>query len=389
MRVAYKFRVRPMTKQHQALHACLRSHRQMYNAALEERREAWRKCGVSVTYGMQSAQLTEIRAESPEQARWSFLSQQATLRRLNKAMAAFLPRVKAQGPAGYPRFKGPDRFDSVEWPQDGDGCRFKPEARRVYLESVGDVKVDLHRPMEGNVKTITLKREGRRWYVIVSCDELPTRPLPATGAVVGPDVGITAFLATSDGALIHNPRHGHQGAARLQKAQQGLARRKRGSSNRRAAKAVAAHRHRKVANQRRDVHHKLARGLVGLYDVIAVEDLAVKNMSRSAAGSVGAPGSNVAQKTGLNRLILDAGWARFRSILTGKEEEAGRMLIAVNPRYTSRTCASCGHVDAANRDGALFGCRACGHVAHADINAARNILRAGLARLAGPESGVA
>jgi putative transposase len=361
----------------------------MYNAALEERREAWRMCRVRVTYEMQSAQLKEIRAELPDEARWSFSSQQATLRRLNKAMAAFFRRVKAGGPAGYPRFKSGDRFDSVEWPEDGDGCRWKPEARRVYLQGIGDVKVDMHRPVEGIVKTIGVKREGRRWYVILSCDKVPAKPLPPTGAAVGVDVGVTIFLATSDGTFVQNPRHARCGADRLASAQHVLARKKRGSNNRKAARAIVANRHRKTANQRRDFHHQVARELVRDHDIICIEDLAVRSMTGSISGTGANPGTNVAQKQGLNRSILDAGWGQFRSILTGKAEEAGRTLIVVNPRYTSQTCFVCGHVEAGNRINAAFRCLKCGHEAHADTNAACNVLRAGLARLATSESDVA
>jgi putative transposase len=389
VRRAYKYRLRPTAAQHGRLHQCLRSHRQLYNAALEERREAWRMHRVNVSYGMQSAQLSAVRAGPEDAAQWSFSSQQATLRRLNWAMAAFFRRVKEGGPPGFPRFKGADRFDSVEWPKDGDGCRWKPEAHRVYLQGIGAVRVHLHRPAEGCVKTITVKRDGRHWYLILSCDEVPARPLPATGAGVGVDVGVTTFLATSDGSFVDNPRHGRRGAVRLARAQAVVAGKQRGSGNRRAARAVVANRHRKVTNQRKDFHHKAALELVRAYDVIVVEDLAVKNMTRSAGGTVAAPGRKVAQKAGLNHSILDAGWAQFRSVLSGKAEDAGRTLIAVNPQHTSQRCAACGHVEAGNREGIAFRCRACGHMAHADTNAAINILGAGLALLATLESSAA
>ena len=140
-------------------------------------------------------------------------------------------------------------------------------------------------------------------------------------------------------------------------------------------------RHRKVANQRLDFHHQVARRLITDHDVLCVEILKIKNMTRSAKGTVEDPGINVAAKSGLNRSITDAGWAQFLSILKGKAEEAGRTVIDVDPRHTSQTCAECGHVDPGNRvSQAVFRCQLCGHQAHADINAARNILRAGLAR---------
>ncbi len=149
-----------------ALAACVDAHRELYNAALQEFRDAWSHASkTQVSYGDQSAQLKGIRAMCPDQAVWSFSSQQATLRRLNKAFAGFFWRVKAAKAGvklGYPRFKGVGRFDSVEWPKDGDGARWLPGQRRVYLQGIGQVKVDLHREVAGRVKTIQIKRQGRR-----------------------------------------------------------------------------------------------------------------------------------------------------------------------------------------------------------------------------------
>ncbi len=394
MRRAYKFRLRPTAKQHVALSQCLGVHRELYNAALLERREAYERVvrrspnywshsrpKGPVSYGRQSAQLSDIRAGRPDISSWSFSSQQATLRRLTKAFDAFFRRVKAGEEPGYPRFKPAHRFDSVEWPKDGDGCRWHPEASRVYLQGIGHVKTTVHRAVEGRVKTISVKREGRRWFLVLSCDDVPRKPLEPTGRSVGIDIGIASFATTSDGLHIANPRHGRAGAERLARAQQVLARKRWGSNNRTAARDVVAARHRTVASQRRDFHHKVARDLVETYDVLCVENLSITNMVRSAKGTEENPGTNVAAKCGLNRSITDAGWGQFRSILCGKAEEAGRTVMDVNPRHTSQTCAECGHVDPGNRvSQAIFRCRGCGHEAHADINAARNILRAGLAR---------
>jgi putative transposase len=254
---------------------------------------------------------------------------------------------------------------------------------RVYLQGIGDVKVDMHRQVEGVVKTITIKREGNRWFVVLSCDNVPQHLLEPTHEVAGIDVGVASFLTTSDGEHVGNPRFGAGKADSLAHAQRVLAGKKRGSGNRRKAKAVVANRHRKVANCRRDFHHKTALGLVRNYDLLAVEDLSIANMSASASGTVEAPGTNVAQKSGLNRAILDAGWGSFIACLRAKAEDAGRTVVAVNPRHTSQTCPECGHVEAGNRvSQSVFRCLACGFKQHADVVGARNILRAGLARLA-------
>jgi putative transposase len=395
MRRAYKFRLRPTARQHVALGQCLKAHRDLYNAALQERRDAYErvvkrsplfygpnKPKSPVKFTTQSAQLPDIRQADSDTARWGSGSEQATLKVVDRAFAAFFRRVDVGQIPGYPRFRAEHRFDSVLWPSPGDACKWKPETGRVYLQGIGNVKVTVHREVMGTVKTIQVKREGRRWFLILSCDDVPARLLEPTGAVVGVDVGVNVFLGTSDGLLVENPRHGRNGAARLKKAQVALARKKKGSNNRRQAREVVANRHRKVASQRRDFHHQVARRLVDNYDLIVLEKLKVTNMTRSAKGTVEKPGTNVAQKSGLNRSILDAGWAQFRSIIEGKAEDAGRQVIVVNPRYTSQRCASCGHVEAGNRVDVVFRCLKCGHSDQADINAAINILRAGLALLA-------
>jgi putative transposase len=367
----------------------LDDHRELCNAALEHRRTAYRRAGVTVRYGDQSAELKYIRGEDLDgQGRWSFSSQQATLRRLDKAFAAFFRRLKA-GKAGrkpgFPRFKGSGWFDTVEWPKDGDGCRWDsqpehPTATFVRLQGIGHIRVHQHRPVKGRVKTISVKREGSRWYVILSCDDVPAEPLPTTGATAGIDMGVASLITTSDAGHLDNPRHLAASASRLTAAQQALARKTRGSNRRRKAVARLAALHAKVRRQRLDGVHKAALALVRAYDVIVCEDLRIANMTRSAAGTRDAPGAGVAAKSGLNRSILDASWGIFLTILTNKAESAGRELIAVNPAGTSRTCSRCGHCAKDNRlTQAEFACTACGHIAHADVNAAINILRAGLA----------
>ncbi|MFF5207074.1 RNA-guided endonuclease InsQ/TnpB family protein [Streptosporangium sp. NPDC000396] len=386
MRRSYKFLLRPTRHQQIALAACLEDHRVLYNAALEHRRTAYRRAGVTIRYGDQSAELTHIRASDPDgQGRWSFSSQQATLRRLQTAFTAFFTRVKAGRTPGFPRFKGRGRFDTVVWPRDGDGCRWDaqphhPAATFVRLQGIGQVRVHQHRRVPGTVKTISVTREGSRWFVVLSCDGVPAEVLPATGAAVGIDMGVASLVTTSDGDPVDNPRHLAASADRLAAAQRALARKKRGSTRRRKAVARLASLHAKVRRQRLDSAHKAALALVGGYDVIVHEDLRIANMTRSASGTLEAPGTNVVAKSGLNRSILDAGWGVFLRVLAYKAESAGRELIAVNPANTSRTCSRCGHCARENRvSQAAFRCTACGHAAHADVNAARNILRAGLA----------
>jgi len=394
MRRSVKFLMRPTVKQAAMLGAMLDDHRALYNAALQERRDAWQMTETTVRYGDQSAQLKEIRAFDPDHARWSFSSQQATLRRLDKAFQAFFRRVKAGEKAGYPRFKGAGWFDTVEWPKDGDGCRWgsqpdNPAQTFVRLQGIGHVKVNQHRPARGTVKTVSVKREGRRWFVVLSCDGVPAEPLPPTGAVVGVDMGVASLATTSEGRHVGNPRFLKKASGKLAAAQREVARKKPGSTRRGRAVARVAALHGKVRRQRLDLAHKTALSLVRDYDLIAIEDLRIRNMVRRAKPKPDpdSPGeflpNGQAAKSGLNRSILDAGWGVFFNVLHAKAESAGRLIVEVDAHHTSQRCAKCGHVAEGNRVvQAVFTCVSCGHVAHADVNGAVNILRAGLARQA-------
>ncbi|MFF3689484.1 RNA-guided endonuclease InsQ/TnpB family protein [Streptomyces sp. NPDC002187] len=394
---AYKFLLRPTVGQAIALGEMLRDHCSLYNGALQERRDAWRHVSrTTVRYGQQSAQLKEIRAFDPEwQGRWSFSSQQATLRRLDRAFTAFFRRVKAGEKPGYPRFRGVGRFDTVDFPKDGDGCRWDSTPHdpvtRVRLQGVGHVRVHRHRPVKGRVKTVSVKREGKHWYVILVCDEVPAEPLPATGAVTGIDMGIAHFLTTSEGKHMANPRHGKRNADALAEAQRALTafpqckRNNRSARHRRAVEKVATL-HRKVRRQRTDHAHKTALAMVRAYDQIAHERLSIANMVRAPRPKPDPefPGSflpnGAAAKAGLNKSVHDAGWGVFLGILAHKAESAGRKLIPVDPRNTSRTCPACGHVSGENRTTqAKFECTGCGHTANADQVGALNVaIRAGL-----------
>lgn len=394
----------PTVKQRGLLTTMLADHCTLYNAALQERRDGWdahkRRVRVAgdrfgrVNFSGQSAQLPAIRAADPDMARWSASSQQQTLRRLNKAFAGFFRRVKNGEAPGYPRFKGRGHFDTVDF-TNGDGAKWdsrpcsSPTKAKVYLHGIGHVKVRAHRKVQGTVKQVSVTREGNHWYVAISCDDVPEQPLPATGAVVGLDMatGDNGLAWTSDGARLDNPRHLHRGADRLAAAQRNLATKKRGSNRRRKAVARVANLHRKVARARTDHHHKTALALVADHDFIAVEDLKAANMTRRAkpVPDPDTPGQYLpnggSAKTGLNKSILDAGWGIFLNVLTAKAESAGRTVVKINPAYTSQTCHQCSHRDPTSRAGKTFTCTNCGYVADADVNAARNILRAGLAQL--------
>ena len=384
MRRAYKLRAYPTRPQEGRAVRLLADHCDLYNAALQERREAWRMHTVRVSYGDQSAQLREIRAGDPAgQGRHSFTAQQQTLRRLNTVFTAYFRRVRdakgEQRRVGSPRYKPRQRFDQVLFVA-GDGARWEPADgvrwAHATFRAVGRVKVRQHRQVVGRVKTLQLKREGRRWYVIVVA-EAETMPLPTSGREIGVDVGVARFLTTSDGEVVGNPRFLAAARQRIADLQRRRARSRPGSGNRRRLRRSLAKEWRRVRNQRRDFHHKTARALVDTCDTLALEDLRVAAMTASAAGTAEHPGANVGAKAGLNRSILDAGWSRFTSVLVAKAESAGRRVVLVHPANTSIDCHICGASCTRPRQDTVV-CPAHGEL-DADLNGARNIaIRAGL-----------
>jgi putative transposase len=384
MRRAYKLRAYPTRPQEGRSVRLLADHCDLYNAALTERRDAWRMQKVKVSYGDQSAQLKAIRAADPfGQGRHSFTAQQQTLRRLNTVFAVYLRRTRdLEGKVrrvGYPRFKPYQRFDQVLFVA-GDGARWEPADggrwAHASFQAVGRVKVRQHRPVVGRVKTLQLKRQHRRWYVIVVTD-IEAMLLPATGRSVGVDLGVARFLTTSDGQIIANPRFLDAAQERIANLQRRKARARPGSGNRRRLRRALAKEWRRLRNQRRDFHHQTARALIDTCDALALEDLRVAAMTATAAGTVEHPGRNVAAKAGLNRSILDVGWGQFTSILVAKAESAGRRIVLVHPASTSIDCHACGaRCTRPRRDTVV--CPVHGAL-DADLNGARNIAtRAGL-----------
>jgi putative transposase len=382
---AYKFRAYPTCPQEGRSGGLLADHCDLYNAALAERREVWGMRRVSISYGSQSAQLRDIRSADPGgQGRHSFTAQQQTLRRLNVVFTAFCTRA-AKGGAGCPRFKPHSRFNQVTFVA-GDGAKWQPRGDRRWayatFRAVGRVKVHQHRPVTGTVKTLQLKREHRRWYVIVTAGTEPV-PLPATGREIGVDVGVARFLTTSDGQIIANPKFLDTAQEVIADLQRRKEHAKRGSGNRKRIRRALAREWRKLRNQRRDFHHQTARALVDSCDTIALEKLNVAGMTRRPAPKPdpGQPGTylpnKAAAKAGLNKSILDASWAQFISITIAKAESAGRTVIRVNPACTSINCHLCGAKCVRPQQDTVI-CPVHG-ATDADLNGARNIYtRAGL-----------
>jgi transposase len=332
MKKAFKYRLYPTKQQEQALVKTLALCRELYNASLEERKEAYRMSKVAITYNQQANQLPDIKELRPEYNDIYSQVLQDTLRRVDKAMQAFFRRAKQGEKAGYPRFKSYNRFDSFTYPQTG----FSLHDSRVCLSKIGSIKVRLHRPIEGKVKTCTIKKEGDHWYIVFSCEVEEKEPLAANNEVVGLDLGVRHFAMLSNGEIIDNPRHFRRSQKRLANFQQKLARGKRGSHRRSKIKKQLAKLHRKIRNQREDFLHKASRKLVNSYGTIIFEKLEPANMTRrpkpkrdDTTGEYLPNGA--AAKAGLNKSILDAGWYQFQQYCTYKAESAGRAVLFVSP----------------------------------------------------------
>ena len=387
----FQFRVYPTVKQAIALDRALWLQRELYNAALEARRGAWRWGRRSVSYFQQCRTLTELREVRPEVLEFGVRVSRGTLKRLDRAFDGFFERCQRGEKPGFPRFKSRSRFNSLQW-EDTNGWKLKAEARRLYLFGIGEIKVHLHREVKGTPKAITVTREGQRWFVSIRCVGVEPTPLAPTGREVGIDLGVVNLVATSDGQLVTEGRFGLNAGAALAKAQRDLKSKRRGSNRRRRAVERVAEHHRKVRNQRRNLAHKVSRQLVSDYDLIVLEDLKVANMVRRPVPHPGPDGTfepnGAKAKSGLNRSIQDAGWGQLARMLAYKAEGAGRELRVVVPQFTSQRCSRCEHTDeASRRSQAVFRCTACGFGAHADINAACNVLWAGRAQRASARAG--
>jgi putative transposase len=366
MRKAYKYRLYPTKQQVQALETMLETHRRLYNRALAERKDAYEQAQRSVSYQQQSADLKEDRTTNTYLQATNFSSCQATLRRLDRAFQAFFRRCKAGEHPGYPRFKGRNRFETVEFPAYGDGCKLKDG--RLYIQHVGTLKVKWHRDLQGKIKTVSLKREADGWHVIFSCDlpdaEVTSSPLPA----VGIDLGLKAFLMTSEGEAVAPPKFYRKAQKALRRAQRTVARRKQGSKRRRKAVQLLKKQHQHIATQRRNFHHQTAHALTSRYGMIAHEALNVAGIAQSR----------------LATSTYDVGWTAFLLILRSKAAEAGCQVIAVPPHNTTQMCSACRRVPEVKKTLAdrVHCCPFCGYTADRDTNAAQNILWLGRSRQA-------
>jgi putative transposase len=360
VRKTYKYKLKPTPQQEQVMAFIMRRCRELYNAALQERKEAWQKRGVSVTEAMQSAQLPAVKEARPEYRDIHSQVLQDVLTRLDRAFQRFFARVKAGEKPGYPRFQGTSRYNSVTYKQFGNGATLDNGV--LVLSKIGRIAVRWSRPIEGTIKTVTIRREADGWYVSFACADVPAQPLLPTGQETGIDLGIEAFATLSDGTRIFHPGWYRKAERALNMAQRRVSRRMKGSNRRRKAVVLLAKAHQTVRRQRQDFHHKTALTLVRVNDVIYHEDLQVANMVKNPH---------------LAKSIQDAGWSAFLAILSYKAAWAGSEVIAVNPAFTSQICSGCGAMVQKGLSVRWHSCPECGTSLHRDHNAARNIERLG------------
>ena len=279
--------------------------------------------------------------------------------RLDKSFEAFFRRSKAGEKPGFPRFRGVHRYNSFCYPQSG----FTLRGKEISLSKIGCIRIKMHRPIEGDIKTCTIKRTAAgEWDITLSCQVRALQLEPMVEAIAL-DVGIESFATCSNGERIENPRFFKKAEKALAKAQRKLSKLEKGTKPRRKAGKAVAKIHQRIKNQRKDFCHKQARKIVDQYQYICIEDLNIKNMIE---------GSHFAKN------IADASWNQFRQFLTYKAEEAGRKLRLVNPAYTSQICSQCWHFEQKELKEREHKCSRCGYTAHRDFNAAQNILALGL-----------
>ncbi|MDA8213409.1 MAG: transposase [Clostridia bacterium] len=358
MQTTYSFRIYPSKEQEGLMNQTIERCRQLYNAALEQRQIGWKLRRKSITYSVQQNELPALKQALPEFKNIQSQVLQDVLRRLDTAFQNFF-----EGRARYPRFKGKDHYNSFTYPQvDVVKKTFaKIEQGLLYLSKIGFVKINTHRKFDPTqVSRINIKRKSDGWYANLTCEaDLSIVVNPTTQKEIGIDMGLNSFIATSEGELIANPRYLRKTEKYLKRMQRQLSRKQKGSKNRRKAKGKLAKKHLKVANQRKDFHHKLSNHLIKEQDLIAAEDLAVKNMARNHR---------------LAKSIADAGWSQFLRYLEYKALKYGKRFVKVPPHGTSQTCICGAGVPKTLADRVHY-CPECGLTGNRDIVSAKVILK--------------
>jgi len=358
---AYKFRIYPTKSQRTKMEQTLDLCRWTYNKTLEIRKNAWENEGKSLSKYETNNLLPEWKADKPELKDVFSQVLQNVHERVDLALKAFLRRVKAGEKPGYPRFRGRGRYDSFTYPQKG----FKIDSGKLYLSKIGNIKINLHRPIEGKIKRLTVRRAATgKWYACFSV-EIEDQPKPPwkDGSLVGIDVGLESFATLSNGEKISNPRLFREEEHELARVQRKLSKAPKGTPDRKKALKVVERVHERIANERYEFAHQISNDLVKRFGLIAFEDLNIKRMVKNHS---------------LAKSIGDVAWNMLVTLTSYKAESAGSMVVLVDPRNTSKMCSRCGILVEKTLSDRVHNCPQCGLSVDRDWNAAINILRLGL-----------
>ena len=360
---AFKYRIYPTPAQQTALQDTLDASRWVYNQTIEVKRDFWREHKKSIGLYDTMKMLPKWKHENEWLKKAHSQVLQNASMRVDLAFKAFFRRIKKGEKPGYPRFRGYNRYNSFTFPQSGYSILNNGKLR---MSKIGDVRIKLHRPIKGKIKTLTVRRNNLGyWYVSFSV-VMKTKFLPASSEVVGIDVGLTHFATLSDGVQINNPRFFRKDEKVLVKAQRRLSKTENGTPERRRAWRVIQHIHQRISNRRRNFAHQFSRRIVNKYQIVVFENLDIRSMQNR-------------NFHGMNKSIADAAWRQFMDFTAYKAEEAGRLSPRIDPRNTTQTCSGCGEIVPKGLSVRVHDCPYCGLVLDRDHNAALNILARGLA----------
>jgi putative transposase len=369
MRKAFKYRVYLTNGQRRILEQQLEECRWVYNETLAYRKRAYEEEQRTANWYETKRLLPIWKETRPALKLVHSMVLQNVTERVDLAFRSYFRRVREGAEdVGYPRFKSFGRYDSMTYPQYGNGVRI--EGDRLILSKIGAVKMVMHRPMDGTPKTVTLSRSATgKWYACIAC-ETEAHPLEPTEQIIGVDVGLASFATLSNGEQIENPRFYRKDEADLKRVQKrkDAAKNAQNWDENRKQKALLGKIHERIGNRRSDFAHKRSRELVNHYQVIMFEDLAPLDMGKRKG-------------RGMRKSIMDVAWTQFISMTIGKAAEAGRTVILVDPCNTSKMCSGCGELVTKTLSDRTHTCPACGLVLDRDTNAAINILQRGLQTL--------
>lgn len=364
MRKTFRYRLNPTKSQRSKLNQTLELCRKVYNDTLALRKDSWEQEQKSLSLYDTNKVLTGWKAERPELKDVHSQVLQNVQERVDLAFKAFFRRVKAGDKPGFPRFKGYGRYDSFTFKQSG----FKLSGSRLTISKIGDVKIILHRPTEGQCKTLTIQRDRLgNWYACFSCVVEP-KPLPVSSEMVGIDLGLTTFATLSNGETIERQRWIKRDESDLKRIQRKISKLDKGTPERRKAIQALNHVHTRIKNRRNNFAHQESRKLVNRFGLIVFEKLDIDGMQTNG------------NKT-INKGIADVAWGMMLNFSAYKAEYAGRGYLRINPKGTTQDCSGCGETVPKDLSIRIHHCPNCGLKIGRDLNAALNILARGLAGL--------